>query len=329
MRNTHLIKWYSGYCKYCILIIQVLLLGSIFCILFSPYLNFTQIEFNKFINQLEVTVGINVGKQFHISNVQEWDRFLKKYTSFRNVTSSKAVSYIGVEVFCYFLKNNFLYAFIFVIPVICCILGMGYSFVYEDKNGSGKKEIFIFIPAINVLCEILLISKYSDFIYQEVINNFADTDMKTRTVMQSFINLMQFPFLGYGCFLFIMIQMVMIIAVFIWMNLDKKLAKKIKIGIKWLAGEYEGAFFPLSNEENITIGRNLEKCNIILRNKMIGEMHCNIQFDDQIFQYRMIDYSESGTFIGNGIRLPLNEEVFVKRGTIVIMADYMEKFQLL
>ena len=94
--------------------------------------------------------------------------------------------------------------------------------------------------------------------------------------------------------------------------------KETAAGIFVLAGEFSGMKFPLSVNEELRIGRDAKRSNIVLSeaNRSISGLHCGICFNALENAYFVTDYSSNGTFVA-GNRLLLQTPQRVERGTVV------------
>lgn len=52
----------------------------------------------------------------------------------------------------------------------------------------------------------------------------------------------------------------------------------------------------------LMIGRSIEKCNVVLENRNISRIHCELHYDEKATIFYLIDHSSNGTFI-NGMRI--------------------------
>lgn len=92
--------------------------------------------------------------------------------------------------------------------------------------------------------------------------------------------------------------------------------------IRIMSGEYAGSTFPLNGKEELKIGRDPKKANIVIdaNNHSISGLHCGIRFDVTENAYYVTDYSSNGTFVEEK-RLPFEVNVRTARNAVVRLAD--------
>ncbi len=61
------------------------------------------------------------------------------------------------------------------------------------------------------------------------------------------------------------------------------------------------------------IGRSTEKCHIVLDNKNVSRVHCDLKYDEKMSAFIITDLSTNGTFI-NGVRLEKNKSYRLEPG---------------
>lgn len=98
--------------------------------------------------------------------------------------------------------------------------------------------------------------------------------------------------------------------------------------ITGIRGDFAGAQIPLNNGEEFVLGRGADTCNIILQGDLISRKHCTICYDGTTGSYLVTDYSENGTFIGSGSRLPAGQQVALSAGTVLWIGSKDVTFQL-
>ena len=115
----------------------------------------------------------------------------------------------------------------------------------------------------------------------------------------------------------------------LWMNnkpsADKPISESNEPGqkervIEMISGEFAGSQFNLNAGEEIAIGRDPRRANIVSTNNAISGLHCRIRFDERTGKYIVIDQSTNGTYVNNE-RLAPEKGVYVNRGSIVKLAD--------
>ena len=91
-------------------------------------------------------------------------------------------------------------------------------------------------------------------------------------------------------------------------------------------GEFAGSTFKIP--DTVTIGKDPNECNIVLRNRTISRVHCIIKYVPETDTYTVTDVSKNGTFFSGGKPLIRNYEMQVKRGTEIYMGEPREYFYL-
>ena len=101
-------------------------------------------------------------------------------------------------------------------------------------------------------------------------------------------------------------------------------------GIEVLSGEYAGSRFTMTDNEEIRIGRDSRRADVVtdLVNKSISGLHCSIRYNAVHNRYTITDYSSNGTFVNNE-RLMRENSVTVTSGTVVKLADGSMIFRLI
>lgn len=91
--------------------------------------------------------------------------------------------------------------------------------------------------------------------------------------------------------------------------------------VEILAGEYAGAVLPVKAGEDITIGRDPQRANMVVTaSAAVSGLHCRIRYDAQTGRYLVIDYSSNGTFLNNE-RLTREKAAYASVGAVVKLAD--------
>ncbi len=108
-----------------------------------------------------------------------------------------------------------------------------------------------------------------------------------------------------------------------------KAVRKKPGAIKCISGEYSGGEFPLTDGEELVIGRNAAVCNIVFSpsNKAISQKHVVIKYDSQNNIYVVTDLSSNGTF-ANGQRLQKGTPMQINRGAVLSLATNKVRFVL-
>lgn len=92
--------------------------------------------------------------------------------------------------------------------------------------------------------------------------------------------------------------------------------------VEILSGEFAGATLPVTAGEDITIGRDPKRANVVTSpaNTSISGLHCRIRFDEQNGKYVVIDHSTNGTYLNNE-KLTPERGTYAAKGSLVKLAD--------
>lgn len=92
--------------------------------------------------------------------------------------------------------------------------------------------------------------------------------------------------------------------------------------VEILSGEFAGASLPVKVGEDITIGRDPKRANVVTSpaNTSISGLHCRIRYDEQNGKYIVIDHSSNGTYLNNE-KLIQEKITYAARGSLVKLAD--------
>lgn len=91
-------------------------------------------------------------------------------------------------------------------------------------------------------------------------------------------------------------------------------------------GEFNGANFDIIN--GIVIGKDANRCNIVLNNSTVSRVHCVIKYNKKNDIYIVCDRSSNGTFLANGTKLERGIETELKSGTEIYFGEPRESFYL-
>ena len=96
-----------------------------------------------------------------------------------------------------------------------------------------------------------------------------------------------------------------------------------------VSGTYAGYDFEIKDGEQIVIGKDANVAQVVIdpSYKQVSRKHVGISFDAARDQYRVTDYSSNGTLI-DGQKMDSGRTVYVRRGTIVSLADEKNAFRL-
>ncbi len=92
--------------------------------------------------------------------------------------------------------------------------------------------------------------------------------------------------------------------------------------VEILSGEFAGATLPVKSGEDITIGRDPKRANVVTSpaNTAISGLHCRIRYDEQNGKYIVIDHSSNGTYLNNE-KLMQEKGTYAAKGSLVKLAD--------
>lgn len=116
------------------------------------------------------------------------------------------------------------------------------------------------------------------------------------------------------------------------MSLNQQLAGIGQIPAKGMLtgvqGQYKGQTIPLENGEEIVIGRDPAYSMLVFSNSSVSRRHCGIRYDAQTGNYRVIDYSSTGTRLGNGTMISASAYTTVPPGTVIYLGNGNERLLL-
>lgn len=78
--------------------------------------------------------------------------------------------------------------------------------------------------------------------------------------------------------------------------------------------------YRLPETNKIVIGKNPQKCSLILSNPHISNIHCSVRYNAGRNTYIVIDHSSNGTYV-NQNRLPKDQAVEYPAGTVLLLAS--------
>lgn len=92
--------------------------------------------------------------------------------------------------------------------------------------------------------------------------------------------------------------------------------------VEILSGEFAGATLQVKAGEDITIGRDPKRANVVTSpaNTSISGLHCRIRYDEQNSRYIVIDYSSNGTYLNNE-KLIQEKSTYAAKGSLLKLAD--------
>lgn len=90
--------------------------------------------------------------------------------------------------------------------------------------------------------------------------------------------------------------------------------------LRCLKGELAGASIILTNDD-IYIGRQVDKVNLVLSSSKISRIHCSISYDADADQFYITDFSKNGTSLLNGSALLKNVKTPIANNTEFVLTD--------
>ena len=107
------------------------------------------------------------------------------------------------------------------------------------------------------------------------------------------------------------------------------LSSEVAGGLICIKGKHLGHMIPLPGDKTVVFGRDPAVCQIVLDDGQVSRKHCQITYIASLMQYRIIDLSKNGTFLGDGTRLVQGKEYYVKPATEIYMGngDNLYKFR--
>lgn len=97
------------------------------------------------------------------------------------------------------------------------------------------------------------------------------------------------------------------------------------IGVK---GMFAGAKIVVEPGDEIRIGRAADSCHLVIEGNAISRKHCTIEYDKTSGNYYVTDYSENGTFLSTGARLPKEKKMLLSPGTMLRIGNEENTFRL-
>lgn len=94
--------------------------------------------------------------------------------------------------------------------------------------------------------------------------------------------------------------------------------KGVIVGV---SGKYENASFDMEDGAELIFGRSPQDANIVFDqiHADVSRKHCSVRFDGRNNQYIVTDFSATGTYTDNGIRLEKNQPKQLSRGTVIYL----------
>lgn len=99
-------------------------------------------------------------------------------------------------------------------------------------------------------------------------------------------------------------------------------------GLICIRGKHLGNMISLPADRIMTFGRDPAECNIVLNDSQVSRKHCQITYIAALDQYRIVDFSKNGTFLGDGTRLQSGKEYHVKSATEIYLGNSDNLYKL-
>lgn len=99
-------------------------------------------------------------------------------------------------------------------------------------------------------------------------------------------------------------------------------------GLEVLNGCMAGAKLEIVPGEQIIVGRDPAVSELVLMNAKVSRKHFVMKFEAQKDGYQIFCYSKNGLLLSDGRTIREKQTAFVKRGTVIILADGAEQLRL-
>lgn len=94
-------------------------------------------------------------------------------------------------------------------------------------------------------------------------------------------------------------------------------------------GKYKDQILILQKKEILWVGRDPGCCNLILEAPWISRKHCSISCNEMQRNYIVVDYSENGVYLENGMRLTKGKENVLAADVVLIIGEQGTRLHLL
>lgn len=98
--------------------------------------------------------------------------------------------------------------------------------------------------------------------------------------------------------------------------------------LKGIKGTFAGSKIPIKNGGYIRIGRSDTNNEVVIKSPKVSRTHCVVEYDPIRRKYRVFDYSSNGTWLADGRRLEREKENWLDEGTILIIGNDENVFEL-
>ncbi len=101
-----------------------------------------------------------------------------------------------------------------------------------------------------------------------------------------------------------------------------------KGAVIFTGGKLAGTIVRLKSGQKITLGRDVNKAEIVIEVETVSRVHCTIQYDGILNNYSVCDLSKNGVFFNNGERLEPGIEIQLEPGSELWIGDKINRIRL-
>lgn len=99
-------------------------------------------------------------------------------------------------------------------------------------------------------------------------------------------------------------------------------------GLICIKGDHIGQMISLPGDKPVMFGRDASLCTYVLSDAQVSRKHCEITYVGSTNQYRVIDYSKNGTFIGTTEKMTPEKEYYLEPGTELYIGNKRNLYKL-
>lgn len=92
-------------------------------------------------------------------------------------------------------------------------------------------------------------------------------------------------------------------------------------GAVCIRGSHMGRMIPLPADQPVIFGRDATVCQYAINDIQVSRQHCTVTYIAALNQYRIMDTSSNGTFLGTGERLKKNKEYYLPPATEIYLGN--------
>lgn len=92
-------------------------------------------------------------------------------------------------------------------------------------------------------------------------------------------------------------------------------------GAVCMRGHHIGRMIPLPADKPVVFGRDAVVCQYAVNDIQVSRQHCTITYIATLNQYRIVDTSSNGTFLGTGERLAKYKEYYLPPATEIYLGN--------